>query len=107
MPHHTLTYLHAIWDALPEPVKAAILGALIALLRVMYDDREPRLIRRLLEAALCGAIAFGVGSGAEAMGTQPGLAMFLGGAIGLLGADKVRELGRRYIGGKISEERKR
>ena len=107
MPHNTISFLQALWDATPEPIKAAILGALIALLRVMYDDREPRRVRRLLEAALCGTIAFGVGSGAEAIGAQQGVATFLGGAIGLLGADKVRECGRKYLNGKINQERKR
>lgn len=107
MPHQTAAFLHALWESLPAPLKAAILGSLIALLRVMHDDREPRLVRRLLEAMLCGAIAFGVGSGAEAVGAEQGMAMFLGGAVGLLGADKVRELGRRYIGGHIDRERKR
>lgn len=101
MPDKSAEFWIAAWGALPEPVKAAILAAMVSLLRVMYDDREPRYIRRFLEAALCGAIAFGIGSGVEAMGANAGMAMFLGGFIGLLGADKVRELGQRYVRRKV------
>lgn len=103
MPEKDVSLWFASWAALPEPVKAAILSAVVAFLRVMYDDREPRIIRRLLESALCGAIAFGVGSGLEAMSVAQGMSMFLGGAIGLLGADKVREIGKRYVRRKVEE----
>jgi lambda family phage holin len=101
MPEKDASLWISAWHALPEPVKAAILAALVALLRVMYDDREPRYIRRFLEAALCGAIAFGVGSGVDAMVASAGMAQFVGGFIGLLGADKVRELGQRYVKRKV------
>jgi lambda family phage holin len=106
MPHNQVPLIFALWEALPEPIKAALLAGCVAFLRVMYDDREPRLVRRVLEAALCGAIAFGVGSGMEAMGATPGIATFIGGAIGLLGADKVRELGKRYVRRRIEEPTK-
>lgn len=82
------------WDMLIEPVKAAFLSAVIALIRVMYDGKEPRMIRRLLEAALCGTIALGVAYGVGAIGWPSGVGTFLGAAIGLFGADQVRAWGR-------------
>ena len=85
----------AIWAAMPEPMKAAIIGTAIAFLRIMYDGREPRIIRRLLESALCGAIALCVAYLTEAVGLPTGWAVFLGGAVGLIGADQVREWARR------------
>jgi lambda family phage holin len=90
MPEKSLDIWYALWNALPDPVKGALVGTVVALIRVMYDDREPRLLRRLLESTLCGAIAFAVASGAEALGLHGGYSTFAGGAVGLLGADQVR-----------------
>lgn len=80
---------------IPEPVRAAILAAFVALLRVLYDGKEPRWARRFLEAMLCGAIALGIANLVEALGMPPGWSTFMGGAVGLFGADQVREWGRR------------
>jgi len=80
----------AIWHTLPATVQAAIIGVCVAMLRVMYDDREPSMIRRLLECLLCGAIALCVASLAEAGGVSGQYATFIGGAVGLLGADQMR-----------------
>jgi lambda family phage holin len=93
--------LHTLWGVLPEPFKAAILATLIAVLRVVYDGREPRFVRRVMEACLCGAIAFGLATGLEAMEVPGGMATFIGAAIGLLGADKVREFAQRYVSSKV------
>ena len=87
MPERTLLQF---LESLPEPVRAALLSAVVALLRVMYDGREPRWVRRVLESALCGSIALGVSHLVQAVGAQPGWATFLGAAIGLFGADQVR-----------------
>ncbi|MGL6245656.1 phage holin, lambda family [Pseudomonas sp.] len=83
-----------------EPYRAALLGALVALLRVLYDGKEPRWARRILEAALCGLIALGIAHLVQALGLSSGWATFFGGAVGLFGADQVREWGRR-----MAEER--
>ena len=106
MPHQTLHFMQAIWDATPEPVKAAILAVLVAMLRIMYDGKEPRWVRRLLEASLCGAIALGVAHLTESLGMPHGWGTFLGAVVGLLGADYVRELGRKYLSGRILQRRR-
>lgn len=85
------SFFGAFWDSLPEPVKAAVFGTLIAWVRVLYDDKEPRRVRRLLEGFLCGAIALAVASGVEAAGLSSNAGTFIGGTVGLFGADKVRE----------------
>ncbi|KON79409.1 phage holin, lambda family [Azoarcus sp. PA01] len=90
MPDKYLSLWAALWDALPDPIRAAIVGAAVALIRVMYDGREPSIVRRLLECTLCGAIALSIASLAEALGIQGDYSTFAGGAIGLLGADTVR-----------------
>lgn len=99
----TPLFIQMVWGALPEPFKAAILATFIAVLRVMYDGREPRFIRRAMEACLCGAIAFGLATGLEAMKVPSGMATFIGGAIGLLGADKVREFAQRYVSTRVDK----
>ncbi len=91
-------------NALSGPVRAAIIGAVIALIRVMYDSSEPRLMRRLLESALCGAIALCVAAAAEEFGLSSGHSTFLGGAIGLLGADQVRIWARFLVQRRIDRE---
>lgn len=92
-----------LWAILPEPVRAALIGALVAFLRVMYDNREPSILRRLLECALCGSIALCVAYLARAFGVGGDLSTFAGGAIGLVGADTVREWGRRIAERRVRD----
>lgn len=88
--------------SLSDPVKAAVLAACVALLRILYDAKEPRWLRRILEAALCGAIALAIAHLTTAVGLPAGWATFLGGAVGLFGADQVREWGRRLAAARLS-----
>ncbi len=92
-----------ILESLPEPIRAAALAAVVAMLRIMYDGREPRWIRRLLESALCGAIALGVAHLVDALGMTQGWPTFLGASVGLYGADQVRTWGRAVAERKISK----
>lgn len=92
----------ADWIAnIPEPFRAAILAAIVALLRILYDGKEPRWTRRALEAALCGAIALAISNLIQALGMSPGWATFLGAAVGLFGADQVREWGRKLADARV------
>jgi len=86
---------------LPEPVRAALLASFISILRILYDGKEPRWARRFLEASLCGAISLGVANLVVALGMSSGWSVFLGGAIGLFGADQVREWGRRLAESRV------
>lgn len=83
-------------EMLPEPARAAVLAALIAFVRVVYDGKEPRWIRRSLESVLCGLIALGISSLVQALGMADGWSTFIGASVGLFGADKVREWGQRF-----------
>jgi len=100
--HEESFLVSKVLNSIPEPFRAALLAAIVALLRILYDGKESRWVRRLLEAALCGAIALGVAHLIEAAGMSQGWATFLGASIGLFGADQVREWGRR-----IAEKRMR
>ena len=92
--HEESTTLAKLIDSIPESFRAALLAGVVAFLRIIYDGNESRWVRRILEAALCGAIALGVAHLVEALGMSSGWATFLGAAIGLFGADQVREWGR-------------
>lgn len=83
------------WELLPGTVKSALLATIVAFLRVMYDGKEPRMTRRLLESVLCGAIALCVASLLAAAGINADYSTFAGGSIGLLGADQVRAWARQ------------
>lgn len=91
-----------LWSALPEPIKAAMLAAIIAVLRCLGDADEPRWVRTLLEGALCGAIAVGVAHLTVALGMTNGWSIFFSALVGLFGAQEVRSIGRR-----IAKERLR
>ncbi len=93
---------HLLWGSIPEPLRASALAWLVAMIRILYDGREPRWIRRFLESTLCGLIALVVAVLAQATKLDPGVATFLGGAVGLLGADWVREKARQLAEIRLS-----
>ena len=90
-----------MFENLPEPVRAALLASVVALARILYDGKEPRWVRRFLEATLCGLIALGIAHLVEAVGMTSGWATFLGASVGLFGADQVREWGRRIADARV------
>lgn len=83
------------WAALPDPIRAAIVGVIVAALRVMYDGGASPWRRRLLECALSGAIALSVSSLLAAIGLSGEFGVAIGGAVGLLGVDQVRAWAKR------------
>ena len=90
-------------ELLPEPFRASALAAMVAFVRVMYDGKEPRLMRRVLESVLCGLIALSIAYMVEALGMSGNWATFIGGAVGLFGADQVRSWGRKFAEKKMVE----
>ena len=93
--------LMTLIEMLPEPARAAVLAALIAFVRVVYDGKEHRWIRRSLESVLCGLIALGLSNLISALGMPDGWSTFIGASVGLFGADKVREWGQRFAEKKV------
>ena len=90
-------------ELLPEPFRASALAAMVAFVRVMYDGKAPSLMRRVLAAVLCGLIALSIACMVEASGMSGNWATFIGGAVGLFGADQVRAWGRRFAEKKMVE----
>ena len=104
MPEKYLEFWANLWNLVPEPVRIGLFGFLVAFLRANYDESEPRRMRRLLEAGLCGTIAYAISTAVEHFGIPQGLSVIIGGAVGLYGADKVREIGRRVAEKRINEK---
>lgn len=101
-------------DMLSPETKAAIMAMFIAFLRIVYDRKENQWQRIALESMLCGVISYAVASGLSfglsffyEKGSAPNevadLAVFCGGAIGLLGVEFVRAKARRYISKKADK----
>ena len=79
----------------------AALAAVLTLLRIMYDDKEPRWDRRLLEAALGGVLTFLVGVGAERFGVSGGYSYAVAGVVSVLGIEQVRQFATRWASRKV------
>lgn len=101
MPDRTPAFWIALWDALPDSVKGGMLSFFVAFFRVFYDGTEPRKIKRVLDAVLCGLVTFGVAKGINAIGMHTDFTPFLGGVIGLFGVDWVRAKADKYTEEKL------
>lgn len=83
-----------IWSAissLSAATKGAIMAFFIAYLRIMYDGKETRKVATLLEALLCGAISLCAASVIKWLNMPPDMAIAVGGAIGFLGVNAIRQ----------------
>jgi len=100
-PNQLLEIIKMVINFLPLELKAAVFAVSISFLRILYDDREPSHIRRLLEALLCGAITVACSHLVSALGASAHWSMFIGGMVGLLGADYIRDKARKFATEKI------
>ena len=82
----------------------AALAAVLSYLRILYDDKEPRWDRRLLEAALGGVLAFLVGLAAEKFGLTGGYSYAVAGVVGVLGIEQVRQMATRWANRKVDTQ---
>lgn len=88
------TIMAAIWSAitgLSATTKGALMAFLIACLRVMYDGKETHKVRVVLEALLCGALSLCATSLIKWLNMPADMAIAIGGAIGFIGVNTMRE----------------
>ena len=71
----------------------------IAFLRVVYDGQESKWTHKLLESLICAGLTLTAGGAVRAMGLDTGWVLFIGGLIGFIGADFVREKAKAYVNG--------
>lgn len=90
-----------VWLALSEPLwQGVIMAVVISFLRVLYDAKETKPWRVILEALICGALSLVASSVIEWMAWPSNLSVAAGGAIGFLGVTAIREMVTRFIGRK-------
>lgn len=76
------------------------MAAVIALLRIVYDRKERKPIRILLEALICGALSLSATSMIDVFGWPPTVSVMIGGTIGFIGVEQMREFALRWIGNR-------
>jgi lambda family phage holin len=86
------------WKNLDPTIMAPIFAIIVSILRVVYDGKETRVIRIVLEAAICGLLTLAAGSAIRAMGLNDDWSMVAGGIIGFLGSEFVRYTAKRIVG---------
>lgn len=84
-------------NKLPPGIAGVFLAMFVAVLRVLYDKKETRPMRILLESAVCGGLSLTATYGILAMGLDSNWAIFTGGVIGYLGAETVRGFALTFI----------
>ncbi|WP_323921031.1 phage holin, lambda family [Aeromonas caviae] len=92
MPHKDPTLATALLAWLMDnwpAVYGALLALAIAFLRITYAGGRGR--RRLIESLLCGLITLAAATGAHLLGIPLEATPFLGGVVGLLGIDIIRD----------------
>lgn len=70
---------------------------IIAILRILYDAKETRKVRMLLEGLICGGLTLCASYSLEWIGVAQSLSVTIGGAIGFVGVTKIREFAFRYF----------
>lgn len=90
-----LDWLQINWPLL----YGVFMAFIIAYGRLTYDGVGGS--RKWVEAIFCGAVTLSASSGLEFFGLSTNLAPFVGGAIGWLGIDKLRQLSHAIVDKKV------
>lgn len=95
----------SFWESLSTPVQAAIFAGVLSLLRIAYDARDGRrLYRKFLELCICVVVTFGASSGLSAIMVPESAAWLIAVALGWMGADWVREHGRKWSERRLGDD---
>ncbi len=90
-------------NKLPPEFGGVVMAMVIATLRVIYDKKETKWLRIVLEAGICGALSLSVTHAIYALGLDANWAFFAGGSIGYLGSQTIRELVLRLLNKRIDK----
>jgi len=98
-----LEELKATLNSLTPEYAGVFMAMFIAILRVIYDGKETRPMRILLESVICGALSLTASYGILALGLNQNWAIFAGGVIGYLGSATVRGLALKLLNSKVKK----
>lgn len=79
------------------PWMGPILAAILAVLRVVYDGQETKVVRIGLEGVICGLLTLATSKGISALGLSEDWTVVAGGCIGLMGTEFIRYTARRIV----------
>lgn len=88
---------------LPPEIAGALMAMAIAIIRVIYDGKEDKPMRIVLESLICGGLSLTASSGIVAMGLDMNWAIFAGGSIGYFGSATVRALAIKAINARAGK----
>ncbi|MBD1229214.1 phage holin, lambda family [Xenorhabdus griffiniae] len=92
--------LDGLRNAWPQ-ISGSILAVMICYGRLIYDGVERK--NRWVEPLLCGALSWGFSSGLELFGIPNSISPALGGAVGFIGVEKIREFAIRAINKRLGD----
>ncbi|MGO3542326.1 MAG: phage holin, lambda family [Pseudomonas helleri] len=101
MPDKPDTWAVALaWLSQHSPILyAAGLSCVMAVLRITYGGGTRR--QMLVEGAICGGLSLTIISGLEFFALPQSMAAFVGGWVGFLGVEKIREIADRVTDFKL------
>lgn len=89
-----------LWASLVLVVRdhglSVALAFALSYVRILYDAKESRPVRQIIEALLGAIIVLVVGVACKEFGLSSGWSFFAAGFIGILGVEQVRQLGRKW-----------
>lgn len=92
----------AAWLAHHSPtIYGALLAVAVAIVRVIYGGGTAR--QMSLEGALCGLLSLTLTSGLELIGLPVSAAAFVGGMVGFIGTEAVRDFAMSWISKKVED----
>jgi len=88
------------WATLHQPaIYGFALSLVTAWLRVMSSGGTKR--QRAIEAAMCGALSLSLMSAMEWFGVPTSASGFIGGSVGFLGVEKIKEIANIVLSKKV------
>ena len=90
--------------SLPSEAYNFFYAFVIRLLLILYDKKETRPIRILLEILMCGFAGMGVGWGVDAMGGGESMARFAATVVGYIGHQELRRLTLKYLNDRVDRK---
>jgi len=80
------------------------LTMITALVRIVYENKERKWQRKLLETILCGLISVGFYSLSSFLNLNPMINVFVGSCIGLLGVDYIKVTAHKFISNRVNKK---
>lgn len=96
MPEKDLSFWSVVILAMRDHGLAVALAFALSYVRILYDAKEPRPVRQIIEALLGAIITLVVGISCKKFGLSSGWSFFAAGFVGILGVEQVRQMGRKW-----------